>query len=109
MPSPSPSGGTRACTATYTRMGQWPGGFQGEVKVTAGGAAISSWRVTWSWANGQSITQSWGANIPAGNPVVATNVSYNGSLGAGASTTFGFLASWNNSTNTNPAPTCTAS
>ena len=109
--SPSPSGGTRGCTATYTRIGQeWPGGFQGEVRVTAGSAAISSWRVTWTWANGQSITQSWGANLPPNvNPVVATNMSYNGSLGAGASTTFGFLASWNNSANTSPVPTCTAS
>lgn len=91
-------------------MGEWQGGFQGEVKVTAGSAAITSWRVTWTWANGQSIYQSWGANITNGaNPVVATNASYNGSLGAGASTTFGFLSSWNNVTNTNPSPSCTAS
>ena len=78
--------------------------------MTAGSAAITSWRVTWSWANGQSIYQSWGANLPPNvNPVVATNMPYNGSLGAGQATTFGFLASWNNSVNTNPAPTCTAS
>jgi mannan endo-1,4-beta-mannosidase len=35
-------------------------------------------------------------------------VSYNGSLAAGASTTFGFLGSWNG-TNSVPALTCTAS
>jgi mannan endo-1,4-beta-mannosidase len=109
-PSASPSGGTRACTATYAKIGEWPGGFQGEVRVTAGSAAVTGWRVTWSWANGQSINQAWGANIPLNvNPVVATNMPYNGSLGAGASTTFGFIASWNNSANTNPAPSCTAS
>jgi mannan endo-1,4-beta-mannosidase len=104
-PSPQPLG----CTATYSRIGQWPGGFQGEVRVTAGSAGITGWRVTWTWANGQSIYQSWGANLPPGvNPVVATNMPYNGVLGAGQSTTFGFLATWNNSANTNPAPTCTA-
>jgi mannan endo-1,4-beta-mannosidase len=108
-PSPSPTGGTRSCTATYTRMGQWPGGFQGEVKVTAGSQNITAWRVTWTWANGQSITQVWGANAGAGASVTATNVSYNGSVGAGQTATFGFLASWNNSTNTNPTPACTAS
>jgi mannan endo-1,4-beta-mannosidase len=108
--SPSPSGGTRGCTAAYVKRGEWQGGFQGEVTVTAGSAAITSWRVTWTWANGQSITQVWGANIPLNtNPVAATNMPYNGALGAGASTTFGFLANWNNSANTNPAPTCTAS
>jgi mannan endo-1,4-beta-mannosidase len=109
-PSPSPTGGTRGCTATYSRAGQWPSGFQGEVKVTAGSQAITGWRVTWTWANGQSITQVWGASAPqSGTSVTATNVGYNGALGAGQSTTFGFIATWNNSTNTNPAPTCTAS
>jgi mannan endo-1,4-beta-mannosidase len=108
--SPSPSGGTRGCTATYSKIGEWQGGFQGEVRVTAGSAAITGWRVNWTWANGQSITQVWGANLTLGaNPVVATNVSYNGNIAAGQSQTFGFLASWNNSVNTNPAPTCTAS
>jgi mannan endo-1,4-beta-mannosidase len=106
-PSPTPSSGTRACTATYTRMNQWPGGFQAEVKVTAGSASISSWRVTWTWANGQTITQFWSANVTGS--VVATNMAYNGSLGAGQSTSWGFLGSWNNSTNTNPTPSCTAS
>ncbi|GIH04897.1 hypothetical protein Rhe02_29640 [Rhizocola hellebori] len=109
-PSPSPSGGTRSCTATYTRIGQWPSGFQGEIKVTAGSQNITGWRVTWTWANGQAITQVWGANAPqTGASVTATNVNYNGTINAGQNITFGFLASWNNSTNTNPTPTCTAS
>jgi mannan endo-1,4-beta-mannosidase len=87
-------------------MNQWPGGFQAEVRVTAGSASISSWRVTWTWANGQAITQFWSANVTGS--VVATNMAYNGSLGAGQSTSWGFLGSWNNSTNTNPTPSCTA-
>ncbi|WP_117214916.1 cellulase family glycosylhydrolase [Allorhizocola rhizosphaerae] len=107
-PSTSPSNpGGRTCTATYTKTGQWQGGFQGEVRVTAGSSAITGWRVTWTWANGQSITQYWGANVSGA--VTATNLSYNGSLGAGQSTTWGFLGSWNNSVNNNPTPTCVAS
>jgi mannan endo-1,4-beta-mannosidase len=105
-PSVSPTPGTRGCTATYTRSNQWPGGFQAEVRVTAGSAAITSWRVTWTWANGQSITQFWGAQVTGS--VVATNMPYNGNLGAGQSTSWGFLGSWNGSTNTNPTPSCTA-
>jgi len=40
--------------------------------------------------------------------VTARNVSYNGSIGAGASTQFGFLGTWNG-TNSVPSLTCTAS
>jgi mannan endo-1,4-beta-mannosidase len=106
--SPPPSGKT--CTATYTKTNHWPGGFQAEVRVTAGGSAISAWRVTWTWANGQVISQAWSAGVSSsGASVTAVNLSYNGSLGAAQSTSWGFLSSWNNSTNTNPVPVCTAS
>ncbi|GAA1773787.1 CotH kinase family protein [Luedemannella helvata] len=106
-PTSGPAGGG-GCSAAYTVVNQWQGGFQGEVKVTAGSAAITGWRVTWTYANGQTVTQFWSATITSsGSAVTATNVSYNGALGAGASTTFGFLGSWNG-TNTAPSVTCTA-
>ncbi|WP_144126925.1 cellulase family glycosylhydrolase [Catellatospora sichuanensis] len=110
-PSPSapPSPGGRACTAAYSIVGQWPGGFQADVRVTAGTAAIGSWTVTWTFANGQTVTQAWSATVTSsGSAVTARNVSYNGSLAAGAGTNFGFLGSWNG-TNAAPAVTCTAS
>ncbi|MFK3982195.1 lytic polysaccharide monooxygenase [Micromonospora sp. NPDC050397] len=107
-PPATTPGTPRGCTATYTVTGQWSGGFQGDVRVTAGSAAISAWRVTWTWPNGQSVGSSWGATISsAGSAVTATNVAYNGTLAAGASTTFGFLGS-HTGTNTSPTPTCTA-
>jgi mannan endo-1,4-beta-mannosidase len=103
-----PSGG-RTCTAAYSILNQWTGGFQGEVKVTAGSSAISAWTATWTFANGQTITQAWSATVTSsGSSVTARNMSYNGSLGAGASTTFGFLGSWNG-TNSVPTVSCTAS
>ncbi|GAA1370780.1 cellulase family glycosylhydrolase [Catellatospora chokoriensis] len=109
-PSASPSPGGRGCTAAYSIVGQWPGGFQADVRVTAGSAAISGWTVTWTFANGQTVTQAWSATVTSsGSAVTARNVSYNGSLAAGAGTTFGFLGSWNGSTNSVPAVTCTAS
>jgi mannan endo-1,4-beta-mannosidase len=99
----------RGCTAAYRVIGQWQGGFQAEVTVTAGSAAISAWTVGWNWANGQQIQQSWNTTVTtSGAAVTARNAGYNGALGAGANTTFGFLASWNGS-NTAPTPTCTAS
>ncbi|WP_409072837.1 cellulase family glycosylhydrolase [Micromonospora chalcea] len=104
--TPPPSGG---CTATYTVANSWQGGFQGEVKVTAGAAAITGWTVRWTYANGQSVTQAWNASVSnSGSAYTARNVDYNGRLGAGASTTFGFIGSWQG-TNSTPAVTCTAS
>lgn len=104
--TPPPSGG---CTASYTIVNSWQGGFQGEVKVTAGPAAINGWSTRWTFANGQTISQSWNATLStSGSTYTARNVDYNGRLGAGASTTFGFIASWNGS-NAVPAVSCTAS
>ncbi|MFI7487428.1 lytic polysaccharide monooxygenase [Micromonospora echinaurantiaca] len=103
--TPPPAG---ACTATYRVTGQWAGGFQGEVQVTNGGSPISGWSVTWTYADGQQVSSAWNATVStSGNRIVARNVGYNGSLGAGASTTFGFLGSWNGSSNTAPLLTCT--
>jgi mannan endo-1,4-beta-mannosidase len=104
--TPPPSG--RTCTAAYSIVGQWQGGFQGEVRVSAGAAAISGWTVTWTFASGQAVSQAWNATVTAsGSSVTARNVSYNGSLAAGAATTFGFIGS-GNGTNSVPALSCAA-
>jgi Family of unknown function (DUF6055)/Cellulose binding domain len=110
-PSPPPTGtgsGGRTCAATYAVTGSWQGGFQGEVTVRAGSSAITGWTVTWTFADGQAITQSWGAALTSsGATVTAQNVDWNGALAAGATTSFGFLANAG-STNRAPSPTCTA-
>jgi cellulase/cellobiase CelA1 len=73
-----------------------------------GTTASSAWTATFTFANGQQLSQAWNTTFSqSGATVTARNVSYNGSLAPGASTSFGFLASWNNSTNAVPAVTCT--
>ncbi len=90
-PSPSPSVG--ACTASYRTTNSWPGGYQGEVTVRAGGSAVSGWTVRWTPGNGQTVSQVWNGTLAADGPAVTvTNVSYNGSIPASGTTTFGFLA-----------------
>jgi len=99
--SPPPAG---ACSASFRTVGSWQGGFQGEVTVTAGSSGVSGWTVAWTLAGGQSITQLWSGTLSANGPAVTVkNVSYNGTLGAGASTTFGFLAT---GTSSSPALSC---
>ncbi|MEV0970299.1 glycoside hydrolase family 6 protein [Microtetraspora glauca] len=108
--SPSTPPGGASCTATYTVTNQWQGGFQGEVAVkNTGLAAISGWKVTWTYANGQSISQLWnGSPSYSGSNVTVTNLNWNGALAANAATTFGFTGNWSG-TNGVPSVTCTAS
>jgi beta-mannanase len=99
--SPPPTG---ACSATYRTVSSWPGGFQGEVTVTAGSQPTTGWTARWT-LNGQTITQAWNAVITVnGSSVTASNVGWNGSLAPRAGTTFGFLASGTPST---PELSCT--
>lgn len=84
---------TGACSASYRTTSSWQGGFQGEVTVTAGSAAIAGWQVTWTLGDGQSVSQVWGASSTvAGSAVSVRNESWNGNLAAGATAQFGFLA-----------------
>ncbi|WP_344131223.1 cellulose binding domain-containing protein, partial [Luedemannella flava] len=104
---PTTNGPGEVCTATYSMVNSWPGGFQGGVTVKAGVAAMTGWTVRLTFANGQTVTQVWnGVASGTSSPVTVRNASYNGTLGAGASTTFGFLGTWNG---TNSAPTVTCS
>lgn len=97
--SPGTSSGTGEITATYRTVNSWQGGFQGEVAVAAGGTAISGWSVSWALAAGQSISQLWnGTFTTSGSAVTVKNASWNGTLAANATTTFGFLATGSPST-----------
>jgi endo-1,4-beta-xylanase len=101
---PQPTG----CTAAYQVTGQWQGGFQAEIKVSAGSTPVTGWTVTWSFADGQSVSSSWNAVVTtSGGAVSAKNADHNGAIGAGASTTFGFVGT-SNGTNSVPSPTCRA-
>ncbi|WP_433129882.1 cellulose binding domain-containing protein [Micromonospora sp. CA-240977] len=102
--TPPPSGAP--CTATYRTVNSWSGGFQGEVTVTAGTAAINGWTVRWDLGNGQSISQVWNGTLStSGSTATVRNVSYNGTLAPGGTTSFGFLGSGTPST---ASPTCTS-
>lgn len=98
----------QGCTAAYRIGNSWPGGFQADVTVTAGAAAIRGWKVSWTFAGGQTIGQLWSGSLTqTGGAVSVTNVSYNGGLAPGAATTFGFTAG-QSGTNPVPAVTCAA-
>jgi len=73
------------------------------VTITNFGDAVSSWKLTWAFAAGQTITQLWnGTYTQSGSQVTVNNASYNGAIPSGGNTNFGFNGSWNGS---NPVPT----
>jgi predicted carbohydrate-binding protein with CBM5 and CBM33 domain len=115
-PSTSPSASTPApsspaagaCLASYTIVNSWPGGFQAEVVIKAGATAINGWTAKWTFADGQTITQLWSGTFTASGSTITVNpVSWNASLAAGASTSFGFLGT-QNGTNAVPTVSCTS-
>ena len=105
VPTPTPTHGTGAtCSVHYSITNQWQGGFGANVTINnTGSTTINGWTLTWSFANGQTITQLWnGSPTQSGSTVSVSNLSYNGTIAPGGNTNFGFNGSWNGS---NSAPT----
>ncbi|MEV4754438.1 PHB depolymerase family esterase [Micromonospora sp. NPDC049559] len=101
----TPAGGA-GCTATVS-LNQWTGGFVATVRVTAGSAGTNGWSVGVTLPGGTSVTSAWNANRSGSTGAVRfTNVSYNGRLGPGQATEFGFQGT---GTGSGMTPTCTAS
>ncbi|MFY1694222.1 MULTISPECIES: endo-1,4-beta-xylanase [unclassified Solwaraspora] len=100
-PPPNPSG----CSATVS-LNSWPGGFVATVRVTAGSSSINGWSVQLTLPSGATVTNAWNANRSGNSGTVRfSNVSYNGAVGAGQSTEFGFQGT---GTATGMTPVCTA-
>ncbi|MFE9750971.1 endo-1,4-beta-xylanase [Saccharothrix saharensis] len=104
------TGGTgTGCTATYRVTSQWGGGFQGEVSIRNNDTtALNGWTVQWTFAQGQALANLWnGVATTNGQDITVRNASYNGTIDAVGTTTFGFIGSFSGS---NPVPspiTCT--
>lgn len=81
-----------ACTAVLTVVNSWPDGFQAEVKVTAGSSATNGWTTAFTLASGTSISNLWSGKLTtSGSAATVANADWNGQVGAGQSTTYGFV------------------
>jgi hypothetical protein len=93
------------CHIGYTISSQWASGFGAAITIqNTGTTAISGWTLTWTFANGQTITQFWnGTETQSGANVTVKNLSYNSTIAAGATYSgMGFNGTWNNTTNAVP-------
>jgi hypothetical protein len=89
----------------YTISPQNTSAFGAAITINnTGTTALSSWKLTWSFANGQTVSQLWnGIESQSGANVTVTNESYNGAIAAGGSLSgIGFNGTWNGTTNAVP-------
>jgi cellulase/cellobiase CelA1 len=88
---PPPTGGP--CSVEYT-VSSWNTGLTANVKVTnATTSPVSGWTLRFTLPSGQTITNGWGASYsPNNGAVTATPASYNTTINANSSVSFGFQA-----------------
>ncbi|MGA2652693.1 MAG: cellulose binding domain-containing protein [Terracidiphilus sp.] len=94
-----------ACNVVYTISPQNTSAFGAAITIeNTGTTAWTSWTLTWTFANGQSVSQLWnGIETQSGANVTVKNEPYNGSVAAGGSVTgVGFNGAWNGTTNAVP-------
>lgn len=96
--APPPATGT--CTVTSAVANSWPGGSQLQLTVTNSGTTLlTGWTAGFTLADtSETIASSWDATVTQnGQQVSAVNASFDGSVAAGASTTFGVVVTGSNS------------
>jgi hypothetical protein len=105
--SASGGGGGAKCTIDYTISPQNSSAFGAAITIKNGGSTtLSNWTLTWTFANGQTISGSWngtvmqsGANVTVSQQSGQTweNIPAGGSYSG-----FGFNGTWNGTTNAVP-------
>ncbi|MFD2765436.1 cellulose binding domain-containing protein [Micromonospora eburnea] len=95
-PTTPPPGGGGPCRVTND-VNSWNNGLTDNITITnTGTSTINGWSLKFNLASGQTITSGWNATFsPSSGQVTATNVSFNGSIPPGGSTTIGFQATHN--------------
>ncbi|WP_053849593.1 cellulase family glycosylhydrolase [Streptomyces sp. NRRL B-24085] len=93
-----------SCSVGYRVVGEWQGGFQGEIVIrNTGTAAVTGWRLGFTFADGQTVSTMWGGTAAqSGGAVTVTPASYTNTIAAGGAVTLGFIGG-KGATNTAPA------
>ena len=102
------STGGSACTVDYTISPQNSSNFGANITIVNGGTTtLSNWVLTWSFANGQTISSSWNGTVSqSGANVTVSEQSgqtWENIPAGGSYTGFGFNGTWNGTTNSIPA------
>ncbi|GAA3866391.1 cellulase family glycosylhydrolase [Streptomyces lacrimifluminis] len=91
----SPGGGTpgAGCSVAYRVVGDWQGGFQGDITLrNTGTTALTNWTLGFAFANGQTISNMWGGTpTQSGANVSVTPAAYTATIPAAGSVSVGFI------------------
>src|SRR5262245_44352624 len=72
-----PAHAAAGCQVSYAIASQWGGGFGANVTITNLGDAINGWTLTWSFANGQTVSQLWNGTVTqSGSAVTVKDAGY---------------------------------
>jgi hypothetical protein len=105
-PPPPPPGG---CSAAYSVVNSWSGGFQAQVTVSnTGSSPLSGWQLGWAFPGDEKINSLWnGSYTQSGQDVSVTPASYNGTIAPGSSVTVGFTGTDTSGTAPPSSVSCT--
>jgi hypothetical protein len=97
-----------ACTVDYTISPQNSSQFGANITIKNGGTTtLSNWVLTWSFANGQTISSSWNGTVAQSGANVTVSEqagqSWENIPAGGSYTGFGFNGTWNGTANSIPA------
>src|SRR5436305_1377537 len=81
-------------TATFSKSG-WDTGYTAQYTIKKSGSSpVNGWTVTFGLPSGTTMGSYWDSLVSSGgNHYTAKNREYNGTIAAGASVSFGFVAS----------------
>lgn len=84
-----------SAACTYTVDNEWSTGYTASITVKNDTAVtVNNWSVNWQYGSNR-IVNGWNANFSGSNPYTATNMSWNGTVAAGQSVSFGFQVNKN--------------
>jgi len=100
----SPPAPGRSCSVGYRSVGEWTGGFQGEIVIkNTGTTAVNGWTLGFSFADGQTIATMWGGTATQTAAAVTVKpAAYTANIPAAGSVSVGFIAG-KGATNSAPA------
>ncbi|MCP2205496.1 glycoside hydrolase family 48 protein [Lentzea flava] len=83
-----------ACTVTYQITNEWSTGFGATATIRNDGDALNGWNLTWTFPDGQRVTQGWNGTFSQTGAVVSvTNPDWARTIPSGGSAQVGFNGS----------------
>ncbi|WP_155369706.1 glycosyl hydrolase family 18 protein [Catellatospora vulcania] len=78
-------------TASYTQTSNWGSGAEGKYTITNGTSAAATWTLVFTLPAGTTVSSFWDANLTGSGQTRTATGTWNASIPAGGSASFGFV------------------